>query len=73
MSTHPRPSRYFNDNGNKSFSLKEKLNSFDACVILTDHSNIDYQSLKNHSKIIIDTRNVFNRDEENHIIRLGQG
>jgi len=49
------------------------LNSYDACVIVTDHSNIDYQMIYENSQLIIDTRNVFYEKNGDHIRRLGQG
>jgi len=51
----------------------ENLNSYDACVIVTDHSNIDYDIIYDNSQLIIDTRNVFDGKEDDHIKRLGQG
>lgn len=45
----------------------------DACVILTDHSNINYEVLLNNSKLIIDTRNVYPNIKNNIIKRLGEG
>ena len=50
-----------------------KLNSYDACVIVTDHSNIDYDMIYDNSQLIIDTRNVFDGKKGDHIKRLGQG
>ncbi|MBI04438.1 MAG: UDP-N-acetyl-D-glucosamine dehydrogenase [Pelagibacteraceae bacterium] len=50
-----------------------KLNSYDACVIITDHSNVDYELIYNHCHLIIDTRNVFHDKDGSHIKRLGQG
>ena len=35
---------------------------FDACVIVTDHDNVDYKLLAQHSSLIIDTRNTL-KDE----------
>jgi len=51
----------------------EKLNNYDVCVIVTDHSNIDYELINNNSQLIVDTRNVYNNENNNHIKRLGQG
>ena len=51
----------------------ERIRNFDACVILTDHSNIDYDTLANNSISIIDTRNVFKDYKGKHIRRLGEG
>ena len=56
-------------NGINSNTLKK----FDAVIILTDHSNIDYELIKNHSSLIIDTRNVYPLNNDIHIYRLGVG
>ena len=34
------------------------LASFDATLIATAHSNIDYDELVRHSQIVVDTRNA---------------
>jgi len=49
------------------------LKAFDACVVLTDHSNVDYNLISESNILIIDTRNVFQNKNIDHIIRLGQG
>lgn len=36
----------------------EKIASYDACIIVTDHSNINYEELVEYSSLIIDTRNA---------------
>ena len=51
----------------------EVLKRFDAVIILTDHSTVDYELIKNNSKLIIDTRNVYPLNNDNHIYRLGVG
>jgi len=51
----------------------EFISKIDACVILTDHSNIDYKILLDNNKLIIDTRNVFPNIKNNNIQRLGEG
>ena len=51
----------------------ESITNFDACVVLTDHSNIDYDLINKHSTLIIDTRNVFQNVKNKHIKRLGEG
>jgi UDP-N-acetyl-D-glucosamine dehydrogenase len=46
-------------NSQKSLELKpENVKSQDAILITTDHSNIDYELIGKHAKLIIDTRNV---------------
>ena len=42
----------------------------DCCVVITDHSTIDYQKILNVSKLIVDTRNVFRGVDSPKIIRL---
>jgi len=37
---------------------KKTLNSFDCVVVVTNHSNVDYQFMAKNSKLIIDTRNA---------------
>jgi UDP-N-acetyl-D-glucosamine dehydrogenase len=55
----PHTREHDNLSGRKSVSLsKELLAGFDAVVIATGHSNIDYAMVVEHSKLIIDTRNV---------------
>ena len=43
----------------KSLELNvETIEKQDAIVITTDHSNVDYELISKHAKLIIDTRNV---------------
>tara|TARA_Y100000746_G_scaffold153276_1_gene131415 strand:+ start:52 stop:1353 length:1302 start_codon:yes stop_codon:yes gene_type:complete len=43
----------------KSLELNvETIEKQDAIIITTDHSNVDYQLIGKHAKLIIDTRNV---------------
>ena len=37
----------------------ENLASFDAVVLLTDHSNFDYDAILQHAKLVIDTRGKY--------------
>lgn len=49
---------------------KETISAFDAVIISTNHSDIDYQELADWNDIIIDTRNAMKHIEaknENHI------
>ena len=44
----------------KNISLtKETISSFDACVLITNHKDFDYQLIESCSQLIIDTRGVF--------------
>ena len=47
------------------------LSGYDAVVVVTDHSNIDYKFVLNNSNLIVDTRNVFKGFKDSKIIRLG--
>ena len=49
------------------------IKKFDVVIILTDHSNVDYELIKNNANLIIDTRNVYPLNNDNHIHRLGVG
>ena len=49
------------------------LPSFDAVVILTDHSGIDYDLVLSSSGLIIDTRNVYSNSQAVNAVRLGVG
>ena len=69
------PTLVYNDVFINSINKLEsnKLNDYDACVIVTDHSNINYEILHDNCQLIIDTRNVFKNINSKHIRRLGQG
>ncbi len=46
----------------KSVELtEENLKSFDLIVLSTDHDDFDYQFIKDNAKIILDTRNAFEK------------
>ncbi|MFH1782422.1 MAG: nucleotide sugar dehydrogenase [Candidatus Omnitrophota bacterium] len=50
---------------------KEKLSSSDCCVIITDHSSVDYSLIVENADLIMDTRNVLKRFKGNKkIVRL---
>ena len=51
---------------------EQVLNQFDATVVVTNHSEINYKLISDNSKLIIDTRNVFKNIKSDKIIRLGQ-
>ncbi len=51
--------RHYPEINMKSMALtKENLQKFDAVIIATEHENVDYQLVAEHSSLIIDTRNV---------------
>ena len=50
---------------------RKTLKSFDCVVIVTDHSNIDYQFMAKNSELIIDTRNALkNIKNRSKIVRI---
>ena len=69
------PSFLLNDktyNSVKSLTAK-KINYYDACVVVTDHTKVDYELIYNNAQLIIDSRNVFASKNGSHIKRLGEG
>ncbi len=60
-----------NKNSNlKSIKINKKnIQKFDLCIILTDHSYINWKLINDHSKKIFDTRNVF-EEKKNKIFLL---
>lgn len=47
----------------ESISLSEEVvASYDAVLITTDHEAVDYELIKNHAELIVDTRGVFKQD-----------
>ncbi len=54
------------DIGLKSLELtEENVRSHDLVLILTDHTNIDYQWVVDHAAIVVDTRNATKNVERN--------
>jgi UDP-N-acetyl-D-glucosamine dehydrogenase len=42
---------------------------YEGAVIVTDHSNVDYDLLLRHSKLVVDTRNVIpGASQHRHIV-----
>ena len=41
----------------------KKLNAYDACVVVTDHTLFDFELIKEYSNILIDTRGVFSTED----------
>jgi UDP-N-acetyl-D-glucosamine dehydrogenase len=45
-----------------SVALSETtLSNFDLALITTDHTNVDYQAVVDHSRVVVDTRNATKR------------
>ncbi len=49
---------------------KELLSKADCSVIVTDHSNFNYDMIVSHSQLIVDTRNALKGFNRKHIVRL---
>jgi UDP-N-acetyl-D-glucosamine dehydrogenase len=49
------------------------IQSYDAVIIITDHDNLDYNIIKDGSKLIVDTRNVYAENRDPKIVHLGKG
>ncbi|MFA5089715.1 MAG: nucleotide sugar dehydrogenase [Candidatus Omnitrophota bacterium] len=61
----------FNHTNLTSVPLKsEALSGFDAVVIATDHSSLNYRLILKSASLVFDTRNVFNRTNNRKVIRL---
>ena len=48
----------------------QKLKTYDYVIVLTDHSNLNYDLIKKYSNGIIDTRGVFRKDSSPKIIHI---
>jgi len=50
---------------NKTYASKnlnsQMLKKYDCVIIITDHSKLDYELIKKHSRFIVDTRNIFSK------------
>jgi UDP-N-acetyl-D-glucosamine dehydrogenase len=58
-----RGHRHYPDIDMKSVELTGRLlKSVDLVLLLTDHTSYDYAFIKKHSRIILDTRNAFERN-----------
>ncbi len=47
---------------------QETLKTYDAVVLTTDHDKFDYELIKNHAALIVDTRGVY-RTPADHIVK----
>ena len=50
---------------NKTYVSKnlnsQMLKKYDCVIIITDHSKLNYELIKKHSRFIVDTRNIFSK------------
>lgn len=63
----PKMREHHFDLSSEAFTA-ENLASFDAVVLATDHDRFDYDLIKQHAKLIIDSRGKF-REPADHIIK----
>jgi UDP-N-acetyl-D-glucosamine dehydrogenase len=42
----------------------ERLQQSDVVVIVTDHTNVDYQAVADHAPLIMDARNAMSRTRQ---------
>jgi UDP-N-acetyl-D-glucosamine dehydrogenase len=55
----------------ESIDLKKgAIKNFDACIIATDHTAVNYKFLLSQAKLIFDARNVYNDIDDKRIKRL---
>ena len=60
--------RNYNFKNKKSIKLSSKnIASYDAIILVTDHDNYNYKLITKKSKLIIDTRHVFDKKNKNVI------
>ncbi len=50
---------------------KDSIDEFDIIVIITDHSNVDYDMIFNSNIAIYDTKNIENENPNSNVILLG--
>ena len=56
------PSRHFNFDMSSVEITKESLSKYDIVLLSTDHTSFDYKFIAENAKIIVDTRNVFEKN-----------
>tara|TARA_B100000579_G_C22836484_1_gene859102 strand:- start:179 stop:1486 length:1308 start_codon:yes stop_codon:yes gene_type:complete len=69
------PNLTINENEYQSINILDDatLKNYDACVVVTDHSNIKYELIYDNCQLIIDTRNVYGDKNGTNVKRLGEG
>lgn len=68
----PRTREYAAFMGRRSATLdRETLGAHDAVLVSTDHDAVDYALIAKHARLIVDTRNVFERNgiRSAHIVK----
>ena len=57
----------------KEFKSQKNLNNiskYDAVIILTNHSNIDYKNVVKKSKLVFDTRNATTQIKSANVVKI---
>lgn len=70
----PHAHSFLDDDGEVVHSVpydKEQLKEYDCLVMVTNHSDFDYQELAEIGVPIVDTRNAFQEFDQTHIHKLG--
>ena len=57
--------RNYNFNKQSIKLNKKNLKKYDAVILVTDHDKFNYQMISKNSKLIIDTRHVFDQKIKN--------
>jgi UDP-N-acetyl-D-glucosamine dehydrogenase len=47
---------------------KESLSQFDAALLVTDHDRFDYDLIREHSNLVVDTRGRYARSSHDNIV-----
>ena len=66
---HPAVGRGRHYNLNMSSTPLEELGQYDCVLIVTDHSDYDYESIVRESKLVVDSRNATKGISAPHIVR----
>lgn len=48
---------------------KNNISNYDAVLLVTDHDSFDYEMIKDHAKLIIDTRGRYSSNKNNNIVQ----
>ena len=65
------PSRHFNFDMSSVEITKESLSKYDIILLSTDHTSFDYKFIAENGKLIVDTRNSFEKNgiKKNNIFK----
>ena len=47
----------------------EMVAEYDAVVLLTDHSDVDYDMLRSHARLLVDTRGRYRGHNGDNLVR----